>query len=523
MRRLTRLAAVAAAAAASAAWIAHVPYRSDALIRAVPYGARWISRHRAPAARWETLRPTRPLHLAGRLLGATEEEWRGLLDDPETARWVRRFGSREVWLFDVPGGGPGAIGGVAWLGGAAWRWRIALQAGWIRGWRRYGDHRGRTLWVWPRRLGADGPFAAIAIEEGVVLACLSHRPADLIRLLDAYDGTAPRSADPVRLQHRAESDSVLVQLGRGPGPDLVEIAISEVNGASVKGLAAIEGWELAPPAPGESARHARPPSLVATALERAAVALILPAGAAESWWGTEPPAWAADLRALMRTGFGSPWIVALHDEPLAGRLLGIRVPGVTVSMPLADVEAFERRLDSLLDRWNAAWQWGLIRGPVPGAPQIRAIESTGGGALRRWLGGSGPGYVCTDGWITFAASTDTLQMLLAAEAAGRAGDLTPSEADGRPRAFVRGAPLASALRTAAAAYVLYRTVTDAEDSRSERAALLAAIPSLDVVRELDRAEATLGGGQGRWEIEFAAHFAAERAGASPAAAEARGP
>ncbi len=520
MRRLMRLAAVTAAAVASAAWIAHVPYRSEALVRAVPYGARWIIRHRGPAARWETLRGWRPLRLAGRWLGVAEDEWRGLLDDPETARWVRRFGSREVWFFDVPGGGPGAIGGAAWLGGAAGRWRIALQAGWIRGWRRYGDHRGRTLWVWPRRLGAEGPFATIAIEEGLLLVCLSPRPADLIRLLDAYDGTAPRSADPMRLHHRTEPDSVLLQLGRGPGPDLVEIAISEANGTAATGLAVIEGWELAPPGAVPSAEPARPPSLVATALQRAAAALVLPAGAAESWWGADPPAWVTDLRALLSAGLGSPWIVALYDEPLVGRWLGIRVPGLTVSMPLADAETFERRLDSILDRWNAAWQWGLIRGPVPGAPKIRAIESTGG-ALRRWLGDGGPGYVWADGWITFAASTDTLQMLLAAEVTGRAAEATRAGADGRPRVFLRGASFASALRTAAAAYVLYRTVTDAEGSRNERAALLAAIPSLDVLREVEQFEAALSGGPGRWELKFAARFSADRTAASAAAGEAR--
>ncbi|MCX7818732.1 MAG: hypothetical protein N2652_05925 [Kiritimatiellae bacterium] len=519
MRRLSRPAALIAAAAASAAWIAHVPYRPASPARAVPYGARWISRHRAPAARWHQIRRSPLADLAGRLAGAPPPEWSELLASEETAAWVRRFGSREVWLFDLHDRDPSTVGAAAWLGGAAWRWRIALHAGWIRGWRRYADHRGRTIWLWPRRLGTNGPFLSIALEEGLLLACLSPRPADMTRLLDAYDGTTPRSPDSVRLQGRPDSDLLLVQLGRGPGPDLIEIKLDSLDGARIRGTAHIEGWELAPPPRGSPAASAPPPSrLVAALLDHAAATLILPPEAADRWWPDRPAGWLSELRALLRSATGSPWILTLHDEPLAGRLLGIRVPGVILSMPLADLPAFERQLDELFDRWNAASQWGLIRGPAPRTPQLRVIESAGGGPLRRWLGSSGLAYRWADGWLTLAGSAETLQTLLAAESAVVAAPATALPADGRPRASARGAALASTLRLAVAAYVLYRAVSDPEGSERERAALLAAIPSLDVLRELDRLEMTLDTEDARWRIEFAALLApgeAPRAASPP--------
>lgn len=508
MRRVMRRVAVVLATAACAAWVMHVPYRPRGLVRAIPYGARWISRHHVPARRWEALRQSRALHMVGRLLGVAEMEWRGLLEHPDTAAWVRRLGAREIWLFNVPGGGPTTIGGAAWLGGSAWRWRVALQAGWIRGWRRYADHRGRTIWVWPRRLGTNGPYVAFALEEGILLACVSDRPADVIRLLDAYDGTAPRSSDPARLHGHLQPDVLLFQFGRGPGPDLIKVAFSALDGPHARGLAMIEGWELVPPNSTQQPLETnRLPPLVAAALNRAAATFILPAHVAESWGPRPLPAWLMEMRALFRSCTGAPWLLAMYDEPLAGRLSGIRIPGLTLSMPLTDLTAFERQLDTLLDRWNATWQWGLIRGPTPGAPQVQTIESTGSSALRRWLGTASPCYIWTEGWITFAGSTDTMQMLLAAEKAAPAESTLRAPNDGQAHAHIRGAPFASALRTAAAAYVLYRTLTDPERTASKRAAVLAAIPTLDVLRELDQLDASIRDHHGHWYIEFTARFA----------------
>jgi len=196
----------------------------------------------------------------------------------------------------------------------------------------------------------------------------------------------------------------------------------------------------------------------------------------------------------------------VHDEPLAGRWFGIRVPGVTVSLPVSDLDGFEQRLDALLDRWNAEGRWGLIRGPLPGASQVRAIEHTGDGTLRRWLSGRGPGYVWADGWLTIAASTDTLQMLLAVAAATPTNSTGDTAVNGRPRALARGPPLASALRMTAAAYILYRTVTDPEGSRGERSAVLAALPSFDIVREFEELDAVLGGEDGQWQADFTARL-----------------
>ncbi len=439
-------------------------------------------------------------------MGTDEQEWRTLLTSPDTALWVRQVGAREIWMFDLASGRRGtAIGAAAWLGPRAWRWRFGLHAGRMRGFRKYAVHRGRPLWLWSRPLTPDRHYLAFAIEDGLLLACLSPQPADLLRLLDAYDGLLPRAPRAVEMIRERTPDTLLIDLGVGPGPDSVRIALDRLDGEAMVGILDLDGFEGGRSDSAAAADGRPAPPLARAAVARAAISCALSHSQLNAWGLVPAAGWAEELFGFLSSESAGCWYVGIHDPPLTGRFRGLRVPGVTLAFPLRNPSEFSSRLSSLLDRWNARTRWGLITGPMPGDPLLTVVEATGENPYRGLPVGECIAYGIIDGWMVAALSADTLRLLRAVEAAASTSSegLPAESAAVRFKAHVGRA--AETARLTLSVYSLLRLVADADSSAPLRARLDAWADRLDWLRPLGPAEAvaisTPGGLRARFRIE----------------------
>ncbi|OQW97432.1 MAG: hypothetical protein BWK77_01750 [Verrucomicrobia bacterium A1] len=510
-RRLIFYPLLAAFAAASAVWFLHVPRRTDRLAWTVPAGARWVSLHRGLAGRWAAIAANPLAFEAARLAGISSQEWIAVRADETLTSWMRRLAGDEVLIAQFPvGPGRRAWGAASWIGGRAQRLRGLLNVGAMPGIRRLCDHRGRPVWLAGGRVLPDAPHLSFALEEGMIVACLSDHPADILRMLDAYDGMTPRDPEAELLHARplAGFDTGFWDLGTGPGPDRIEIGLTRFDAASISGTVILSGWEIPLPVPASSVYDLSGAAAVLGA-HPAGVAVV-PAGVAEA---LAQPLWRRPWMSWMwgaaRQRAGDPLVIGLHGDALSGRFMGMRIPGLTISMPVRDPAAFPAALDPVLDRLNAETRWGLIRASVPGAPELSMIEGTGAGPYAGLPPNECAAWWTTNGWLTIAASADTLRALSAAAAAGTPVGAAPWAA--RPGlagnagwAWFDLARTCETLRLSLSVWSLKLQVEDRDGSAARRAQLAAAREALAAFGTLGTAMCGLDATDGVLTIRFQA-------------------
>ena len=476
IRKLFFYPLLLAFAAGGCVWFFSMPYRPERLFRAVPAGARLLSVHRGLGARWDTLAAHPLVVRAAELNGLAPGEWQKFATDPETRRWLQRLGSDELVLtrFEMPRGGRSAWGLATWIGGASPRFRWLLAAGRVPGMVKFGDYCGRPLWLVRSRLLPPGRHLAVAVEEGLLFACLSEDANDLCQMLDAYDGAAPSCADSASLLGTAAPDRGWLDLGRGPGPDRIDFELDRVDAAGIAGRARLSGWdEPLPPAAGkldvsslDSVLGARPD----------AVALLDPAWLRRLAEPALRSAWGVQLRHLLDMQGTGAVAFGLYGDARSGRFKGVRVPGLTAAVRLKDPAAFEPALADVLDRLNAHYQWGLICGPSPFAPGLRVFESTANEtAYSGFPTGERVACAVTNGWLVLGSNFETLRGLLAptnapAAAGAGAADWRPrgDEASGAGLVWLDLDRASRTLRLALAVYTLRLLLADADGSAAQR-------------------------------------------------------
>ena len=496
IRRLFFYPLLLAFVAAAVAWFVIVPSRPDRLARAVPAGARWIGVHRDLGGRWAGIAANPLVVEAAAACGVDSNEWAAALSSSASADWIGRLAGTEVVMAAFPvGPGRFAWGAASWIGGRSQRYRSWISAGRLPGCRHFTDHRGRPVWlVASPLLRRSGRHMAIAFEEGILLACVSDNPADILRMLDAYDGTAPREPEAERLLMEPGPDVILGDLGAGPGPDVLEVHLARFDAAGVEGTACLTGWEV----PFPPMRRPDPASLGGLAAllgdHPAAVAVVPPAAAETAGAPLWQARWLSWMWGAARQSSGEPLVLALYGDPLGGRLRGLRIPGLTVSLPMRTPDVFSAAMDAVLDHINAERQWGLIRGPVPGASDLTMIEGTGPGPYAGLPANECATWTVAGGWLSVAASGDTLRALTVASAAGTpAGPApwaVPSNLAGDAGWMRLDLPrTCETLQLSLSVYSLKRQIEDREGSMPLRARLAAVRDWLDVLGTLGIAEA----------------------------------
>ena len=426
-RRPLRFWLVAAAfAAAILGWTLYVPYAPAMLYAPIPAGATFISEHRDLAVRWESFSKN-PLMLSlFASLGIEPSALKDLTEDPESRAWFERLAARDVVLAQVP-----ALGNysepawvfASWLGGRSQRLRWSLSWGDVPGFVRQTPHRGRTYWRVASPYLRPGLVLTVALEEGILIGCLSRHTDTMQDVLDTFDGILPsagmrgrsRAAGPW-CSTRPEADCGWVDLsgvaeGESLAPPSVTYEFSEVMPGSLAGQACGELPVEFPPAPAGGLETGGLDGLLGDlpiAVTVMNTALLGPFTEARV-----RPLWLHLLGEVVHDQKAGVFAASLLSGDYSGRLKGIKIPALVVGIPAADGEAALAWARAALDRLNARYRWGLIPQELPaGDGEVFAVSGTGEGIYATLAPEEQAAYAFHGGWLLLASNAGCLQRLI---------------------------------------------------------------------------------------------------------------
>jgi hypothetical protein len=411
LRRIVFWISLAGFVAGCLFWLQFVPSRKERLWRAVPAEATWVLVQHDLADHWTGMAANPLVRALAEGMGFSPELLDSAVQIPALQTWLDRLAPDTLVLFRMPAYSRATDettwAAVSWIGGQSQRLRWMLKGARWPGIRRVGEYHGRTLWVWEVPKAPSGKALYFAFEEGLVLACLSNHPSDLVRLLSAHDGLAPSfepAAYGLDLSRRTLSSGVALDTGRlGP----VTFAFDEIGPGRLSGrVQLLEG----------------PPSLRAEALappafltERADMVFVIPSDLAGRWvlpvWH---PDWLSELWPRLEPVVRRPIALGLFGGELSGRLFGLRVPALLAATPVTDDRQAVNHLLSLVDAMNARFQLGLIAGKsAEGEPALFTIEGTSGNAYANLAPEERAGFAVVNGWLIVSSHVGALRSILA--------------------------------------------------------------------------------------------------------------
>ncbi len=513
-------------AAASLAWIFYFPFRPDRVLRVVPPDAVLSSRHFAPASRLEVLLDG-PLAapLSTVLTGAWPASIETLRADPGLRDLIRRLGGTYVVTGYVPPSGAFGVQASivfgAWIGGLMTHW---VRFGWLdKGFDGFRVHRFKNndrIWI---GVFPDHPagfrFVSFGIHEGVIAGSISDDPFAAMALLNALKRHAPL----VPLvapwgRERAPASAPDAFRVRVSGPSdasaVLNATLQTHDGTALSGQGVLEGDFPFPRFPaitmtGASAaddvRDTLHPLIGnAPALLMVARLALLPEGmdavgaAADDW----RPVLAAVTDLAPPGAYCGFWIAG---GPYSGRMMRLRIPSVGFAFQTgaseAEVGGVARRLVDVLNM-----QFGLGLMAVPERDRrVFSVTTVSGGVLERLHPAERPAVALAEGWVLAVSSTEVLNRMLAARAAGGERPPWASEATGEGDEWFYGWAALGALHDVTskvtAGYALYNLMQGGESRRLNVDPLLRRLAALDL---LDDARLVLRhDADGRLEIRWA--------------------
>jgi len=476
-------------------WTLHVPDHPEWIWRVAPSDAPFVSAHARLAERWDELQ-SNPLFRSARdaVPGLDALDWDALSRQPEFRRWLKRLAGTDTALVALPGADRPIWCFASWIGPQSVRLRAELRLSRIPGLRAVGaPHGGRRLWRW--QPAAGGPGVSFAIEEGMLIGCLSDRHGDLRLALDVYDGRYGPTLG--MLPAAARDFGAGPDRGRWNGHDArgrrrrLTFDFSELGARRTRGRLAAH-WPGFSPSATNGARAIWSGRTAGAVLPAPAVSLTLRAADAAAWLERHTPdVWTAGLQRALRepAAAAEPVTLALYGDPYSGRAGGLKAPGLALAFPAGETNAVMAALTTELDRLNARFRLGLVPHPLPAGPHaLTAIEGTGANLYAKLLPNECPALLLRDGWALLAASATTLQALSAVPA----GSFAPWEdqplAPGMARLRVDTRPAARTLRDAIFLYTLMSR-TGAAAAPRFRSSLIAAADALNRLFAEGRIEA----------------------------------
>lgn len=408
---------------ATAFWI---PYAPERLLRPIPSGAFFVSAHNDLGARLESLRTgvfTRRLFACSSVSSFLARH----------GRLAEKLAARKTVFACAPDQHPSA-GQVyvcsTWIGVWSTALRWALWLGCPAEVMPLGVYNGRKLWTFRQPISAAGEkaFLSFALDEGLLVACVSRERSAIARLMNIYDGPGGFADDvcqdladsggPVRdrarfLWHNArgskavtlrgacsltvlETNRLAAEICLEPGLDLEQSSIKTRDKACIERL-----LSLSPSIAGVFAS-----GLVQIGLDNCLA-----------------PDWIEVFRPLISPAAdsGQACLLAVFDGPLGGRAgaapFRIAVPTLLLAFPGWREEEGRAAVAAAADLVNARARLGLIVNatlPPAGGCRIYALESTSGAPVSSWALDDQPAFAFSGGWLLLASNGAGLRNLLEA-------------------------------------------------------------------------------------------------------------
>ncbi|MBN1676413.1 MAG: hypothetical protein JXR37_35540 [Kiritimatiellae bacterium] len=420
-------------------WTLSVPHEPGRLYDAIPANAVLVSEHRnlggrAPALVENTL--VQALLTAG---GVDVREAQKTLRDKAVQAWLRRLLAHESVVAYVPAlgfSGQPAWVFASWIGGWSQRlrWQLALDL--LPDLQPFRCRDGRFVW----HLATTGTNRAnatlsFAIEEGILLGCLSENPTAARFLVDVAERRASvpsaRAAGTLaasRLHDRTgPPDRGWLNFGPGPGaphlclPPFLDVELERLAQNAVY-VNAYADCGL-PPAPhmGQQPSLAELDRILGDTPE--AICLFPPA-----YIDTFCPrlvSWPAGriLEEVLRTPDGEQAaacaFVALFGGPHTGsfhlHVIPLKVPTLMAGVNTASRKDGLSRALRLLDRLNADWRLGLVPKTVSVGDRYLAavVESTANNVYADCPIEDRAGYAVSDNWLIVSSNAKALLAILA--------------------------------------------------------------------------------------------------------------
>ncbi len=404
-RRFRALAVALLFAAICGVWLNYVPFVPGRLLVAVPAEATWISTHHDLDDRWDEL-IANPLvrELVGESLAGSDaglQRLRSVLRRDTIFAYVPQIGPKRkpAWFL------------VSWIGARSFQLQWWLNLRPPDTIEHHPVHRGRNYWT-----VNDRPVA-FALEEGMLIACITEDPESILHAMACFDGSAPSAAEtdevrrewlvdpgaPDRGWYRAwaeSSDRATRYELTEAGSDRLAIRVhlpEQVLAAGVEGE--MSGLAAVQPLFGD---------LPAGLMHVRADALDVLLGP----WSTT--SWATEIQTLFREAGGQRVLIGLFGGEYSGRLRGLRVPAIVAVSPVPDEGQALRAAASTLHRLNARQEWGLLMKDIPGESNvIHVVDSASGTAYAEQPTEEKFAFGVVEGCLLVASNYDTLQRLVA--------------------------------------------------------------------------------------------------------------
>ncbi len=402
----------------SVIWILYVPYRPQHLYRLLPANTEFMSHHRYLADRWDTVLANPLMQALLDSAGLDVEELQAWSVDPEIRPWIDQLLARDFILAYSPALGPTQEPGwilAGWIGGESVRLRWLLKRGQLDGITAHGRSGGGMYWQ-VETDDAVREHLSVAVAEGMLYGVISMDPHAVRHLIDLYDGVTPGytrvHGPPPSIRH---DDAAPLDkgwfVGRNPdgAPTTYTYAINQLDEHALDGALSMPWSTPLPPQPETSPEQAARlfgdiPFLMLSAHPQVVAALA-------------PHDTAPLARALI-----DEWVPALEREQVVlaltggdytGSYLNFSIPALTLAWPSADPEADVARLYAVLDRLNAAHQWGLVASlQRAGARPLYVVESTVSTPYSLLRSRERVAFSVVDDWIIVSSHLRPLQRLL---------------------------------------------------------------------------------------------------------------
>ncbi len=348
--------------------ILYFPDNRDLVYKALPAEVDFISVHSDFAARARELIENNIFRSLVTSIGVEAEQIDYLFSDPDGRDWLERIAGDMVVIGHVPPGifSPRSSWGLAaWIGADSLRLRWQLDFTAPRE-TRVGDVAGTRVWRFDLPDLPLGQKLYCAVKEGVLLLALSDSAAMMQNMILASQGRAVSALDTHSEWHQPGTDELENRpdmfwlLDRDGWTGGMKLEFDSVTASHMRGnLRFLDHESVGLSTPAQGLRTVTSPWR-----EPMAYALLDRVSLLEITQYFERNI-VRDIVEYMTDALDAESVfLGLFGEDKQGRLMGFRIPGALMAIPVADAEKALQSVMSCIDYINSSYSLGIIHNRV---------------------------------------------------------------------------------------------------------------------------------------------------------------
>lgn len=399
--------------------ILYFPDNRELIYRAMPAEVDFISAHSDFAARSHELLENDIFRSLVSSIGVEQEQIEYLFREPEGRVWLERVAGDMVVIGHVPPGifSPQPSWGLAaWIGSDSLRlrWQLDLTAPRET---RIGDVAGTRVWRFDLPDLPWGQRLYCAVKEGVLLLALSDTSAMMQNMILSSQGRSLSALkahpewDASRREHLKMRPDMFWLLDRDSWTGGMKMEFDSITPDRMRGnLLFLNNESIDISSPAQTARPFAEPWR-----EPMAYALLDRETLLETTQYFERNI-VGDIVEHLAESLGSESLfLGLFGGDKQGRLMGFRIPGALIAVPVADGEKAIQSVMSCIDQINADYRVGIIHNQVAtDGRDVYYVEGTRDNLYGRLPVGEQLVFAHMDGYLFIASNHILIESIIAA-------------------------------------------------------------------------------------------------------------